>query len=816
MRNIAVILSVLFSLSLFGQRHTINGYVSDAVSGERLIGATVIDTVSGYGAVTNNSGFYSLTIPDGDAGLRCSYVGYAPSHIVCLQLSADTLLNFVLRENTRLQEVTVVGHQSVSSPNSVQMSAIEVPVQQIKAIPALAGEVDVIKALQLLPGVQSGSEGSAGLYVRGGGPDENLIMLDGVPLYNVNHMMGFFSVFNADAVKNITLYKGNFPAHFGSRLSSVVDVRQNDGNRIGWHGNVSVGLISAKLNAEGPIPWNKEQLDKLRRGEKIERNATTFNVSARRTYFDLFTAPIVGVISRRETNGDLNLNAGYYFYDVNAKLTHLITDDDKLSLTVYAGDDDIYFRLNNFGESKSSGSDQNTKAKFAWHWGNLLTALNWEHRFSPRIFCNTQLSYTRYRYDLRQQSAVTSLQKSASATFNEQMEYRSFVGDLMIQTNYNFAASPKHDLHWGANYVFHRFRPQVSALNFRVSGNQNIIDDDFSDIINIDTTLTDGTIHAHEASLYVEDTYTPLSWLRISYGLRGSLYSVDGRTYPSFEPRVGIRALAMKDLSIKASYAYMSQYIHLLSNSSVSLPTDLWVPVTKNIVPMRSMQVAGGISYNLLGQVELSVEGYYKKMLNMIEYKDGASFLGSTTGWEEKVCMGEGWSYGVEFLAQRTVGRVTGWIGYTWSRAWRLFNREGQQINYGKPFPAKYDREHDLSITIQWAVNKLVDLNATFVYGTGNRATLGTQVYYDPNTETEVAYIPERNNYLMPDYHRLDFGASFHYSLRRHPDMQSVWNVSVYNVYNNMNPFLLYSQDNKMYKVTLFPILPSVSYTFKF
>lgn len=809
---------MLFTFSfllLFGQRHTVNGYVSDASSGERLIGATVVDTVSGFGAVTNNSGFYSLTLPDGNVGLQCSYVGYAASQTRVFSLNSDTLVSFIISENTHLQEVTVVGHQSVSSPNSVQMSAIEVPVQQIKGIPALAGEVDVIKALQLLPGVQSGSEGSAGLYVRGGGPDENLIMLDGVPLYNVNHMMGFFSVFNADAVKNVTLYKGNFPARFGSRLSSVVDVRQNDGNRVGWHGNVSIGLISAKINAEGPIPWNKQQLEQLRRGEKIERNATTFNISARRTYFDLFTAPIVGIISRRETNGDLNLRAGYYFYDFNAKITHLFTDDDKLSLTVYAGDDDIYFRVNHEGESENK-TDRKTNAKFAWHWGNLLTALNWEHRFSPRIFSNTQLSYTRYRYDLRQQMAVTSSQNAMSATMNEQMEYRSFVGDLMLQTNFNFAPSPKHEMRWGANYIFHQFRPQVSALNFKVNGNQNIIDDDFSNIVNVDTTLTDGTINAHEASVYIEDTYTPWRWLKLNLGLRGSLYSVSGKTYPSFEPRVGIRALAMKDLSIKASYAYMSQYIHLLSNSSVSLPTDLWVPVTKNIVPMRSMQVAGGVSYNLLGQVELSVEGYYKKMLNLIEYKDGASFMGSTTGWEEKVCMGEGWSYGVEFLAQRTIGKVTGWIGYTWSRAWRLFNREDQQINYGKPFPAKYDREHDLSITVQWAVNKLVDLNATFVYGTGNRATLGTQVYYDPNTESEVAYVPERNNYLMPDYHRLDIGATFHYPLRRHPDMQSVWNVSVYNVYNNMNPFLLYSEDNVMYKVTLFPILPSVSYTFKF
>ncbi|MCR4664935.1 MAG: TonB-dependent receptor, partial [Paludibacteraceae bacterium] len=285
---------------------------------------------------------------------------------------------------------------------------------------------------------------------------------------------------------------------------------------------------------------------------------------------------------------------------------------------------------------------------------------------------------------------------------------------------------------------------------------------------------------------------------------------------PSLEPRIGIRALAFKGFAVKAGYSYMSQYVHLLSNSSVSLPTDLWVPVTKQILPMRSMQVAGGLTYDVTGQLELSVEGYYKRMINIIEYRDGASFIGTTEGWEQKVCMGDGWSYGVEFLAQRKSGKLTGWIGYTWSRSMRQFNRQGQTINFGKPFHAKYDREHDLSITLQYAVTKKIDLSATFVYGTGTRATLGTQTYYDPLSDEELTYIPERNNYRMPNYHRLDLGASFHYPLRRHPEWQSVWNVSIYNVYNNMNPFLIYQNDGTMYKVSIFPLLPSVSYTFKF
>ena len=794
------------------QRYTINGYVEEKQSGERLIGATVIDKASGYGTVTNNSGFYTITLPKGQVSVSAAYVGFSRSNDIVFELTADTVINFSLEESTYLKEVTVVGQQSVSGPQSVQMSTIEVPLQQIKGIPALMGEVDVIKAMQLLPGVQSGSEGSAGLYVRGGGPDQNLILLDGVPLYNVNHMMGLFSVFNADAIKGVTLYKGNFPARFGSRLSSVLDVRQNDGNQQQWHGNTTIGLISAKLNAEGPIPWNKEQYNKLKNGERIETNATTLNISARRTYFDLFTAPIMSLITSNETEGTTSFLAGYYFYDINAKLTHRINDDDKLSLSFYMGDDDIYFRVNDKGNLTNT-EDTKTNLGLSWKWGNMLTAANWEHRINAKLFCNTQLSFTRYRYDLSQQMSLVSQNVDSPMDLREQMTYSSYVSDLMLQTNFDFAPSPKHDVKWGGNYTYHNFRPQVGSMSIKNSGATDVEDFPLS---SFEKVLTDSEIHAHEFSLYAEDTYTPTKWLRLNYGLHASIYGVRGNVYPSFEPRVGIRALATKDLAFKASYAYMSQYIHLLSNSDVSLPTDLWVPVTDKIKPMRSMQVAAGVSYNVLGYVEMSVEGYYKKMLNLIEYKDGASFMGSTTDWEDKVCMGDGWSYGVEFLVQRKIGRLTGWVGYTWSRTMHLFDREGQQINYGKPFHAKYDREHDLSIVLQFAVNKLIDLSATFVYGTGTRATLGTQEYYDPILNTRVAYVAERNNYQMPDYHRLDVGATFHYPLKKHPEWQSIWNISVYNTYNQMNPFLLYNDGDRMYKITLFPILPSLSYTFKF
>ncbi len=795
--NIILLLFIFFP-SAYAQRHTLNGYVSDRNSGERLIGATIVDSISGYGTVTNNSGFYTLTLTNTTACLHVSYVGYTNERISIPDLNIDTLINIRLKEQNELQEVTVVGRQSISGPHSVQMSTIEIPVQQIKGIPALMGEVDVMKAIQLLPGVQSGSEGSGGMYVRGGGPDENLILLDGVPLYNVSHMMGFFSVFNADAVKNVTLYKGDFPAHFGSRLSGIVDVRQNDGNMQRVHGSVSVGTVAAKLSIEGPILWSKKQVQQHKDGT-LEQNVTTFNISARRTYFDLFTTPIMRILTRKEMD-DGSAGAGYYFYDVNAKITHRFSDNDKLSGSFYTGDDVVYATI-----YQKETTDFPIQMNMRWNWGNILGSLEWEHRFNARIFSTTRLSYTRYRYDLKQ--GLDMENKEADYSVQESLNYHSRIGDLTFQTNFDYNPSPKHNLRWGAEYIWHQFRPEVGAFQF-----ENSAWTDFR----LDTTLTDGILQAHEAAIYVEENYTPVQWFKLNVGVRGSLYSIDGITYPSAEPRISLRAMLYKDLAFKASYAYMSQYVHLLSSSNVSLPTDLWVPVTKNLPPMRSMQVAAGLSYNLLEQVELSVEGYYKKMLNLLEYKDGATFMGSSEGWQEKVCVGDGWSYGVEFLAQRKIGKLTGWVGYTWSRSMRQFNKPGQEINFGKPFHAKYDREHDLSLTLMYQITPRIDISGTFIYGTGTRATLGTQIYYDPIQDKYVTHIEERNNYKMPDYHRLDIGANFHFPHRKWKDAEHLLSVSIYNVYNNMNPFLLYPDGNRMVKITLFPILPSISYSFKF
>ena len=770
---------------------TVSGYMTDAASGESLISATLLDRISGQGAVTNNYGFYTLTLPAGEVSLEYSYTGYE-TVVKEFRLTRDTVIHVGLVFSPEmLSGATVTASRSEIGVRGTQMSAIEIPVNQIRRVPALAGEVDVIKAIQLLPGVQSGTEGSAGLYVRGGGPDENLLLLDGVPIYNVNHMMGFFSVFNADAIKNVTLYKGSFPARFGSRLSSIVDVRMKDGNDQAWHGSASLGLLSAKVNVEGPIVKGK----------------TTFNVSARRTYYDVLAQPLIALYMRNNRENGDQATGGYYFYDLNAKLTHTFSNRDKLYASYYMGDDRVYARLN-----MSDGSTD-TRLNMGWNWGNIVGSLRWNHVFGPRLFVNTTVNYTQYRH-LLDITGNERYQGGANTDFT--LGYNSLINDLSAAADFEFNPVPEHDIRFGGTFIHHTFKPSVTTVRFSESAQKDAA---------IDTTFGDRNLFTNEAALYAEDNWSITPWLKVNLGLRYSLYATSGRTYHSLEPRVSLRALFTDDFSFKASYSEMSQAVHLLSNSNISLPTDLWVPSTDRIEPMRSKQAAAGLFYSL-GVVDLSLEGYYKHMDNVLEYRDGASFFGSTTGWEDKVAMGKGWAYGVEFLVQKKTGRLTGWIGYTWSKTMRQFDREGHVINFGKPFPAKYDRRHDLSITAAYELTKKIDLAATFVYGTGVCGSLALQTiqampgydrqfdYYMLADTFPVDYLEGRNNYRMPSYQRLDLGVNFKRTFRN--GHHRTISLSVFNAYNRNNPFLVYRDGKQLVQLSIFPIMPSLSYTYEF
>ena len=807
------ILLLSFLGNLLSQNYTISGYIKLDISGETLINAAVFDKYDGIGTVSNSYGFYSITLPKGEIELNYSYVGLTSAKR-SFSLSNDTVINVKLIENTDLNEVTVVANRKGFGLNSVQMSAINIPITQIRNIPSLLGENDVIKALQLLPGVKAGNEGSAGMYVRGGGPDENLLILDGVPVYNVNHLFGFFSVFNTDAIKDVTLYKGNFPARFGGRLSSVVDISMNDGNDKEIHGNVTVGLISSKINIEGPIVKEK----------------TTFNFSARRTYADILAQPIMNEYISSFNGGVGGTTFGYYFYDLNGKISHKLSDKDRLYLSAYMGDDVIYANMQEF-EYKNIGYTETGRLKMDWDWGNLITALSWNHVISNKLFMNTTASFTRYRFDMIKETIVTTENETPPSTIVDKRNagFSSAINDYAMKVDFDWSPAPKHTVKFGANYINHTFSPGVSVLK------QNITDQTIKQ--NLDTTYGNTKINAHEMSAYVEDNIHISRMLELNLGLHYSTFLVQNHFYNLWpQPRLGLRVLLNNQLSVKAGFATMSQYIHLLSNSNISLPTDLWVPVTKRIPPMQSKQYSAGIFYNFRNLLDFSLEGYYKSMDNLIEYKDGASFFGSTTGWEDKVNMGRGWAYGIELLVQKTIGNTTGWVGYTWSRTERLFDREGQKINYGKVFPAKYDRPHSISIVGMHKFSEKIDVAATWVYSSGQRGTLALQ-YYDGTAIPQhtvydtyifdMQYINSRNNYKLPATHRLDIGINFH---KKKIHGLRTWNVSVYNAYNHLNPFLVTTTDKsvdnplsnelltkkELAQVSLFPIIPSISYSYKF
>jgi len=798
-RWLVVIGLMLACVSGFAQRRTISGYVMDAASKETLIGATVFDKNSGKGCATNSYGFYTLTLNQGQVDLQVSYVGYNQQN-QSFDLKENLNLNFALETNIELSEVVVEATRATVSARSPQMSVVELPVQQIKSIPTLFGEADVLKAIQLLPGVQNGSEGSAGMYVRGGGPDENLLLLDGVPVYNVNHMLGFFSVFNPDALKNVTLYKGSFPAHFGGRLSSVVDIRMKEGDMQKYHGNASIGLISSKLNVEGPIVKDK----------------LSFNLSFRRTYGDLLIKPGFWIASIWEPDVS-KLSMGYYFYDFNAKLNWKISDKDRLYLSFYTGDDGIYFGVKN-KDYFSYDTENISKIKLNWKWGNKVAALRWNHVMSQQLFMDASVNYTQYRHNLGFNLTDETIYVPTNHSEKEEYDlvYKSGINDLTAKIDFDYTPLPNHEIRFGGNYTYHIFRPEVQSMKVE------------EDQVTFDTVMGSPNVYAHETALYAEDNMTFGDIFRVNAGVHYSTFTVEGKTYQSVQPRLSTSIMLASNLSLKAGYAYMTQYVHLLSNSSLSLPTDLWVPVTAKIVPMNAHQWSVGAFYELPRLFDISLEGYYKTMDNLLEYKDGASFFGSSERWDEKVCMGKGWAYGVEFLVQRSFGKTTGWVGYTWAHSKRQFDREGQMINNGKVFPAKYDRRHDISITVQHKFNDNIDVSGTWVFSSGNCGTLGTQLYDGllPNIwgNTSTIQALERNNFRLGNYHRLDLGFNYHH--RPFQYGVGTLNISVYNAYCHNNPFLVYTsydwdyetgeQVKKLMQVSIFPIIPSISYSYKF
>ncbi len=572
-------LSLLFCVAygynaLAQQKFTISGYITDAQTNETLIGAYINNATRLIGTTSNNYGFYSITLPAGKIKVAFSYVGYKSQYRE-IELSEDLKMDLALHTENVVEEVSVVATKANERLTSTQVGKIDLPIAIIKRIPALLGETDIIKTLQLLPGVQSGSEGSTGLYVRGGAPDQNLILLDGVPVYNANHLFGFFSVFNSDATKSVQFFKGGFPARFGGKLSSVVDVRMNEGDEKAYHGNISLGLISSRIHLEGPIV----------------KERTSFSFSTRRTYLDLLTLPLM-------KSRDDGSSFGYYFYDLNAKINHRFSDRSRLFLSVYSGKDNLSAIATSDVPTGEGRRLENVKTYL--NWGNTTMALRWNYVFNNKLFSNTTITYSKYNFNIESNNKFELPDLNQLNIDN--YVFGSGIKDLGCKIDFDFFPSPDHSIKFGSNYIYHNFKPGVKTVQSNSADNSGIY-----------KTFGDESIFAHDFSVYGEDDVTITPRLKANAGLRASVFNVQNTSYCSLEPRLSVNYLAGHNLSFKAAYSRMKQYIHLLTNSNLSLPTDLWVPVTNKIKPMTAGQVAISAVYRIATGLDLTVEGYYKK-----------------------------------------------------------------------------------------------------------------------------------------------------------------------------------------------------------
>lgn len=778
------------------RQYTISGFVRDSASYESLISATVVDRISRKGSVSNNYGFFSITLPPGKVELSSSYVGYQPCS-VAFELRRDTMIDLSLKPVGVIDEVVVSGISPRSEVLNSRIGVSDISARRVKSLPALLGEADVVKTLQRLPGTTVGTEGMSGLFVRGGDGDDNLFLLDGNPIYHTDHVLGFFSAFNPDAVKNATFYKGSFPAEYGGRLSSVVDVRTNEGNRKEYHGNISAGLLAVRANLEGPLI----------------KNRSSFNVSVRRTWMELITWPALTAASK---DADTKLKGGYHFYDMNAKVDYSFTDRSRAYLSFYMGSDS--YRT---GEEAKDihGEDRD----FRWRWGNLVGSVGWNYLINRKLFATFTGGYTRYRsHIIQKRNTFVSFPDIGGQVYFQEGHYRSAMEDVSLRAFFDYRPSVDHRLRMGGDYLFHVFRPEQSHM--RSWYKDSVITQKNS------TVFSHSLIHGHEVSAYAEDEMLLTDRLRVNAGLRFTLFHVQEKTYQSFQPRLSARYLLGRRVSAKISYTKMNQYIHRLSNSYISQPTDIWVPVTGDIRPMNAHQVTAGLFWHYRG-LDFSAEGYYKRMNNLVEYRDNAPSLPSFTGWEGRVGVGKGRSYGMELMVQKKAGRFNGWAGYTLSWSDRWF--PDGTVNKGRRFPSRYDNRHKIDVVASYRLSKKVELTAAWMYKSGNHVTIQDIRYhalFDPGENgtdraslwTEGANASSRNNYQLSPYHRLDLGVNF-YRYKKKGRM-GVWNLSLCNAYLKPNPFtvrpLVYQTENTrkvvLEQTILFLFVPSLSYTYKF
>ncbi|MEE4256102.1 MAG: TonB-dependent receptor [Bacteroidales bacterium] len=766
-------------------KRIISGHVKDATTGEDLIGATIYVTEYQSGAATNTYGFYSLSLLPGEYTLKFSYIGYE-SQVEKVKLQENITLDVELQPvGQELQEVEITAEAPDKNVTNAEMSVVTLDSKTITQIPSLMGEVDIIKALLLLPGVQTAAEGSSGFVVRGGGPDQNLVLLDEATVYNAGHLLGFFSVFNNDAIKDVKLYKGDIPARYGGRLSSVLDVRMKDGNSKRFSGTGGIGLISSRLTLEGPIFKDK----------------TTFIASGRRTYADIFL-PLAA-------NEDLHDNK-LYFYDFNAKVNHVINENNRVYVSGYFGRD--VFK-NEFAEMIL---------------GNQTATVRWNHLFSKQLFSNFSFIYSKYRYGLG-----TASDDEANSFY-----WDSDLRDFGLKGDFTYYLNDKNTIRFGVTGLHHTFNPGVAEGK----GDNSLFDE-----------YIIPKSHALESAVYISNEQKIGALLTLKYGLRismfnsigpGTVYDYDAnyeaidstvytggeiyQTYWGLEPRIGLNYLLSENSSIKASWARTKQYIQVAQNSTAGTPLDIWFPASPNVEPQLSDQFALGYFRNFKNNlIETSIEGYYKNMQHAIDFKDHAQLL-LNKELEGELRFGKAWSYGIEALVRINgiplgQGRFSGWISYTWSRTWRKF----EDINNGNKYPAPYDRPNDVSIVTNWDINPRWTVAANWVYSTGQPVTFPTG-----RAVIGGAILPiysDRNAFRMEDYHRLDLSATLHFIKKPGKNFEHSLTLAIYNAYDRHNTWAInFVQEeptpgnpNKAYetyaeKTYLFGIIPAITWNFKF
>jgi len=761
------------------QSFVVSGHVTDTTNGEVLVGTNVYEINLKKGTSTNHYGFFSLTVPSDSAVIRFSYQGYESQILVFYPPSEEIQRIEMQPMVVEFDSLVVVEADEFEGlQQQIQMSSVKISMAEVESLPNLLGEADLLKIFQLMPGIQSGAEGSTGLYVRGGNPGETLILLDGATVYNAGHLFGFMSTFNTDAVNSAELVKGGFPARYGGRLSGILDVTMREGNRKKLEGRGAIGLVASRVTLEGPVVKDK----------------SSFIVSARTTYLDAINRGIQMI------RGSDDYLRGYYFYDVNAKWNMDMSLRDRIYVSFYAGRDKGYETSEEFLGGGTDAYD------FEIAWSNITMTTRWNRVINSRMFLNTTLVYSRFRSSILDDSRFSD-DKGRTELVSR---YSSGLMDYGAKMNLEYFPHQDHHLRLGSSILRHQFTPTQQFYS------------ELDTELDIDTSLVlaHSDVFSTEWFAYAEDEMTLTRQIKANVGIHISGYHSDGTTYTSLQPRISTSYLLPYDWALKLSYAQMKQYIQLLSNSGTGLPTDLWLPSTSRISPQKSWQIAGGIARSFDQKaLDISLEAYYKNVDQVIAYKAGSNFVGSNRDWEDVVTSGRGWAYGAEILLRRKRGKTTGWIGYTLS--WS--NRRFPDLNQGRSFPHRYDRRHDISIALVREHGRQT-YSMTWVFSTGHSVSLPTSQYREEGRLIDV--YESRNSYRMPSYHRLDLSVHFPAGERK----RSEFIVSLYNAYNRYNtffiesrdyrsidPFLGYIQEERsLTKITIFPILPSFSYRFYF